>query len=199
MPKKNTKERMMDAALELFSKKGYDATGVDEIAESVGVKGPNLYTYFKGKQALLEEIMERVDAEYNRGMGIEADMARSISTWSELEEFSLHQFTFTINNQKVRKIRRITTIEQYRNSLVAEKHTQHQIVDLTNLYADIFTRLMKEGIIIEDDPKLMAFEYVSPISLLVEICDRQPEKIPKATEIAKRHFTMFGKKYSKNK
>ena len=47
--KANTRERMIKAALDLFSVNGYDGTSVDEIAESIGVKGPNLYAYFKGK------------------------------------------------------------------------------------------------------------------------------------------------------
>lgn len=43
MRKSNTKERLVDAAMNLFSLKGYDGTGVDEIAESVGIKGPTIY------------------------------------------------------------------------------------------------------------------------------------------------------------
>ena len=47
------KEKLLYSALDLFSKKGYDATSVDEIAEAAGMKGPNIYKYFKGKEDLL--------------------------------------------------------------------------------------------------------------------------------------------------
>ena len=45
-----TKERILEEALTLFAEKGYDGTGVDQIAECVGIKGPSLYKHFKGKE-----------------------------------------------------------------------------------------------------------------------------------------------------
>ena len=45
-----TKERILYAALDLFSKKGYDGVGVDLIAENAGLKGPSLYRHYKGKE-----------------------------------------------------------------------------------------------------------------------------------------------------
>ena len=50
------KEKLLFAALDLFSQKGYSATSVDEIAESIGIKGPNIYKYFKGKEGILKEL-----------------------------------------------------------------------------------------------------------------------------------------------
>lgn len=45
----SNRERILNAALNLFSKQGYDGTSVDEIAAECGMKAPNLYRYFKGK------------------------------------------------------------------------------------------------------------------------------------------------------
>ena len=38
MAEGSTRERLLSAALDLFSVKGYDASSVDEIAESIGIK-----------------------------------------------------------------------------------------------------------------------------------------------------------------
>jgi AcrR family transcriptional regulator len=46
----------MRAALGLFARRGYDAVGVQEIAESAGVAKPTLYHFFGSKQGLLEAI-----------------------------------------------------------------------------------------------------------------------------------------------
>lgn len=48
------REQLLAAATKLFVEKGYDATGVDEIGESVGITGPGLYRHFPNKQAILE-------------------------------------------------------------------------------------------------------------------------------------------------
>ena len=58
MQANNTKERLLLSALELVSEKGSAATSVDEIAEKIGMKGPVIYKYFKGKDALLHELFD---------------------------------------------------------------------------------------------------------------------------------------------
>ena len=54
MARTNAKEPLIRAARDLFSVKGYDGTSVDEISESIGIKGPTIYKYFKNKEDLLK-------------------------------------------------------------------------------------------------------------------------------------------------
>jgi len=42
----STKEKILDAALTLFAKNGYDGTSVEQIANIVGIKAPSLYKPF---------------------------------------------------------------------------------------------------------------------------------------------------------
>lgn len=49
---------IMEAALKLFASRGYDAVGVQEIIDSVGITKPTLYHYFGSKQGLLDEILK---------------------------------------------------------------------------------------------------------------------------------------------
>ncbi len=48
------REQIVDAALSVFSKKGYDGASIRDIAEQVGVSEGLLYHYFSGKQELLQ-------------------------------------------------------------------------------------------------------------------------------------------------
>ena len=41
----DTKQRILEKSLELFSTKGYDAVSVGEIAKAVGIKAPSLYNH----------------------------------------------------------------------------------------------------------------------------------------------------------
>ena len=52
MKKIKTKDRILFAALDLFSEKGYDQTSIDLVAEAVGIKGPSIYAHYKGKESL---------------------------------------------------------------------------------------------------------------------------------------------------
>ena len=53
----DNKERILECALDLFYSKGYDAVGVQEIAEKSGITKPTLYYYFGSKYGLLETLM----------------------------------------------------------------------------------------------------------------------------------------------
>lgn len=55
------KERILDAALELFSKKGYHATNTKEIAAAAGVATGTLYRYFRDKKAVFMAVWVRVE------------------------------------------------------------------------------------------------------------------------------------------
>jgi TetR/AcrR family transcriptional regulator len=61
-----TGARILDAALQLFARKGYEYVSVQEIAEAVGVTKPTLYYYFKSKQGLLEAILAKHGVELIR-------------------------------------------------------------------------------------------------------------------------------------
>lgn len=52
-----TKERILDAALEVFSERGFDGATVRQIAAKVGVSDPALYSHFKGKKEIFEALM----------------------------------------------------------------------------------------------------------------------------------------------
>ena len=54
----NVRQRLLDAALALFSTKGYAATSVRELVEAAGVTKPVLYYYFKNKEGLYLALME---------------------------------------------------------------------------------------------------------------------------------------------
>ena len=54
----DNRERILQCALELFYAKGYDAVGVQEIAQKAGITKPTLYYYFGSKYGLLETFYE---------------------------------------------------------------------------------------------------------------------------------------------
>ena len=58
MKQEDTKQVILEKALELFSAKGYDSVSMDEIAKAVGVKAPSLYNHFSGKRAIFDAIVE---------------------------------------------------------------------------------------------------------------------------------------------
>jgi AcrR family transcriptional regulator len=59
MRKRDTRERVEDAAVRLFAARGYEGTGIRDIAKEAKVSLSTLYHYMEEKEDLLMEIMER--------------------------------------------------------------------------------------------------------------------------------------------
>ena len=62
-----TKERIMEAALELFSQNGYLGTSMNDIAGQLGITKAALYKHYTCKQEILDRIVERMnELDYER-------------------------------------------------------------------------------------------------------------------------------------
>jgi AcrR family transcriptional regulator len=59
-----SRERILDAAVQLFSERGYAATGVLDIARAAGIEKAALYWHFGSKAGLLAAVLDRMDAEF---------------------------------------------------------------------------------------------------------------------------------------
>ena len=60
----STKEKILDAALTLFAENGYDGTSVEQIANIVGIKPPSLYKHYKGKEDILNALIDIAEVRY---------------------------------------------------------------------------------------------------------------------------------------
>ena len=168
--------KILDASLELFSQRGFDGTSMDDIAKTCGMKAPNLYKYFKGKQEILESMHILAEGAYRTHMSMQPDSIVWIHDAHQLKEFSLHQMRYTMRNTTVRRLRKMCLIEQFRNDHFKKEMTAHQFDNILKLHLPIFQNLMDMGKIPEMDATQLSIMYFSPISLLLQICDREPER-----------------------
>lgn len=191
-----TKERILYAALNLFSEKGYDGVGVDLIAENAGLKGPSLYRHYKGKEDILNSLIDLVSFHYEEGFGLKNKPEELPESMDELIENAMAKIKFTMHDDIVRKTRRILAMEQFRSERIAELTSRYHLENLQGMYTGIFKGLMEKGILKKDDPELVALEFVSPVSLLIHMYDRQPEREEEVLDKIRKHFGHFAKVYA---
>ena len=60
MEKSNTREEILEAALDLFAVNGYEATSISQLADAVGISKASLYSHFANKQDILDTVVETV-------------------------------------------------------------------------------------------------------------------------------------------
>ena len=78
MKQMDNRQLIMEKALELFCARGYDAVGVQEIAEQSGITKPTLYYYFGSKLGLLKTLIEETFQEFRIILHEAADMEQRI-------------------------------------------------------------------------------------------------------------------------
>ena len=189
----STKERILYAALDLFSKKGYGGVGVDLIAENAGLKGPSLYRHFKGKEDIFNSLIDLVTYHYEEGFGFKKEPEEFPDSMDELIENAMSKIQFTMHDDIIRKTRRILAMEQFRSKRMAELTSCYHLENLQRVYADIFAGMMEKGILKQENPEILALEFVSPVSLLIHMYDRQPEREEEVLDKIRKHFEYFAK------
>ena len=196
MNKIPTKDRILDSALTLFSERGYDGVGVDLIAENAGIKGPSLYKHFKGKEDILNSLIEKAESYYQANFGSANDPGKIPVSMDELISMSLKRIEFTLHDPVVRKVRRMLTMEQFRDHRIALLTTKYNIDSVQGLYQRIFREMMDNGIMKRSDPALLSMSFAAPISLLIQMCDREPEREKEAMELIEEFLRYFANEYN---
>ena len=99
----------------------------------------------------------------------------------------------TIHDEQIVKTRKVLTLEQFRDDRARNLATKHFLTGLTEMFTHIFAGMMDKGLLRRDDPAMLAFAYSTPISALIHLCDREPEK----TEDAVRKIEAFSRHFMK--
>lgn len=191
----NTKERIIKAALDLFSEKGYEETKMDDIAKAVGIKAPSIYDHFNGKKAILHAVVTYADEEYEKGMAFKDAPGAAIRSGDDLKEYALRAVNFTLNNDTARMMRTIIAVEQFRSVDFSESATRHFVINHETVYTGIFKKMMDEGLMISGNPKIYALQFIAPVTLLIQICDRDPGRKDEVLKTIEEHMDVFIERY----
>lgn len=177
----NTKERIIEKSLTLFSTHGYTAVTVRDIAAAVGIKASSLYNHFDSKQEIFDTIVNKYSninetffdklnhSEYINSL---FDFEHNCISHNKLIELYVNMYTFFSGNKHIVKFRKMLTIEKYRNSNLSKLYTKIFIDDILNYQSRFFQTLIDVNYINTDaNADLLALEFYSPLFLLLNKSD----------------------------
>lgn len=157
-----TKERIFEASVDLFSQKGFDAVSMREIGREVGIRESSIYNHYKNKDAILESIINHLIDELGAYSLTDEETDKLISSSPEMFfETGSREFLKGMSNPKTEKIWRILSIEVFHNEQIKTFFVNELLESPINQWENIFTKMMKKGVIKEYDPKVLAREYFS--------------------------------------
>ena len=193
---KTNRDEILDAALTVFSEKGYEGALLRDIAASLGITKPALYKHFASKEALWNAMIDSVEQYYGENIAAVSGIPVPDS-WEEFCAISLRQIDFTLHDETVKRVRKVMTLEQYRNERMGALATKHFITDIEDRYTKVFAGMMEKGLLEASDPGLLAFQYTAPVTVMIHFCDRDPEREAEIMKKIEAHIRQFSKDHSK--
>ena len=188
---KGTKERILLAALDMFAEKGYAGTNLRELAGSLGLGKSSLYRHFESKEQIWNELLDEMIVYYAARFGSADRLPPVPDSLEGLVQLTMALVDFTVHDEKVIKTRKLLSIEQFRDQRARALAGKHFLTGLTDMFTPILSGMMDKGLLVRDDPKMLAFAYTAPISALIRQADRTPEQaeaIIGEVEAYSRHF-----------
>ena len=187
----DTKERILEAALEMFSQNGYAGTNIRELSASLGLVKSGVYKHYESKEAIWNALLDEMIAYYGEHFGSPEHLPPVPDSPEGLVTMTMQMVNFTVHDERIIMTRKVLTLEQFRDGRARELATKHFLTGLTEIFTHIFAGMMDKGSIRRDDPAMLAFAYTTPISALIHLCDREPDKKEEAmaqVEAFSRHF-----------
>ena len=200
MDRGNTKQEILEAALELFSVQGFEATSVSQIADAVGIRKASLYSHFENKQAILDALVKNVLAQYEEHSIFartdwEKDADHLPLTPDAAVQMVLGQIRYILHDPAISRARKVLVIEQFQNPELAKLQTKQNYSDVMEYFTGLINCLILQGILKDDDPEIMAAQLCLPISMWINLCDREPERESEVMELVNRHIRQFFRLY----
>lgn len=171
-----TKERILETALELFAQSGYLGTSMSDIAARLGITKAALYKHYAGKQEILDRIVQRMNeldaaraAAYEMpGAAPEGFAQAYLNTpLDRIRAYSTAQFDHWTREQFSANFRKMLTLEQYRDARLAQLYQENLASGPVKYMAAIFRPLTDS----DETAMQLALDFYGPMYLLYSVYD----------------------------
>ena len=158
--KKGTKERILDVAIDLFSQRGYNAVSIRDIARRVDIHESTIYSHYKGKEDILNTIIESLIEKYK-------SIPNRVSLDELLDKYdpqvvlnnAIRPMIEQLKDSEVRKILRFMWIELYQNDTFLDFFKNQFMEPSYVMWDKTFQKMIDLGYIIDYDSKILADEF----------------------------------------
>lgn len=199
----NTKQKILNAALDLFSTQGYEATSMLQIAESVGIKKASLYSHFESKQEILGLLIKCILEKYEKNSIFSANKTTEKSfvyetgdlTVDDAIKMILSHVNYILHDPEIVKSRKMLTIEQFRNHQMADLQTKQNYTNVMNFFKRIILSFIEQGRLIDAGSEIMTAQLCLPISVWINLCDREPSRESEIMSLIEKHSEQFFNMY----
>lgn len=169
----NTKEKIMDVALHMFSERGYEAVSIRDICGEVGIKESTLYYHFKNKKDILDSLIEKfrnhIDGLLSHIDEIPGDgqqkkgKKNNIASSKIMDTYMMDSYLF---DPFCNLMIRLMMIEQFHNEEIRVLYEKTLFTDPYEIYMNVFKRLAAQGAFPEEQAEKIVRQYHAYMTML---------------------------------
>ena len=146
----DTRTKILQAALQLFARRGYDGTTTKDLANSAGVAEGTLFRYFANKKAILIEVATA------GWVDILTDLLTELSEMGSYKAVSQVMRRRIVNLRQNSDLLRVCFIEAQYHPELKESIQTEVINKMTDVAEAFFETAMEKGIYRQMNPKIVA-------------------------------------------
>jgi AcrR family transcriptional regulator len=174
----DTRTKILQAALQLFAKRGYEGTTTKDLAKSAGVAEGTLFRHFNNKKAILIEVATA------GWVDILTDLLTELSEMGSYKAVSQVMRRRMLNMRKNSDLMRVCFVEAQYHPELRESIQSEVINKMTDVAEAFFETAMDKGIYRRMNPKIVAkvFLGIFAIAGFSEETIMNPDASPKAMQ-----------------
>ena len=162
----NTKERILDVSLSMFSISGYDAVSIRDICGAVGIKESSLYYHFKNKRDILDSLMRKYEDHVSSLLHVLRSASVPNGGGFSLDWLDIYFFEQYLFDPFCNRMMRLMLIEQFHNEVIREAYERWLFVEPYQIQTSVFVMLAKIGLISEADASRMEHDFFATTTML---------------------------------
>jgi TetR/AcrR family transcriptional regulator len=144
----DTRERIIDAAQEIFARDGFVGAKMQEIADRVGIQRPSLFYHFKNKEALFvaahEQVFARIEPIFRESLSPDGD------PFVQLDRVSRAVLAVMVEEPNFARMMARTTVDRHPRAVAIVRSYLQPLVELS---VDFVRSRQAEGVFRNDlDP-----------------------------------------------
>lgn len=170
----DTREKILNAALQLFARDGYEAVSVSGIASALGITKGALYRHYQNKRDIFDSIVRRMeerDRQQAAEHGVPEGTAEEMPDVYEAADpqnilaFSKAMFRYWTEDEFASNFRKMLTLEQFRSPEMGRLYQQYLVSGPVGYMADLFAAQNMPR------PKELAVRFYAQMFLLYSVYD----------------------------
>ncbi|WP_288605506.1 TetR/AcrR family transcriptional regulator [uncultured Treponema sp.] len=200
-----TKEQIIETALELFSQNGFLGTSMSDIASQLKITKGALYKHYESKQQILEQIIERMaklDLERAKKYEMpETEQKKFAEAYihiptEKIRKYSIAQFRHWTEENFSAKFRKMLTLEQFRSKEMSDLYQNYLGTGPLEYMTKIFKKMTKS----KPKARQLVLEFYGPIFILYSVYDGAEENAKKSVFVQlENHIKNFIERLEKER